>query len=319
MKELFGSAGVSDDDDAIMQAFQKYCEDRLHTIKEYEIISQNKPYPGKRVLETGKSLLRNMAQIQYTSEFFRTVADQRDAYLDFAEDFEPVKAFFSGEQKKIFDDALDKMRIYDDSKTFIVDEAVERRVAEIKDILKMPSPYANIPKLPGLIKQFTDAYMAVLDDMSAPIYDAIEDAKQRVLGELGQKLYKDELSSRFHTQFSELKDKADHCNNVATFQNIRVEADALKMRLLGEIAKRDAALAAAKPSAPESDADGGSVAPQQPLQPKPPKVKSVSIRSVNVGGTWQVKNKADIDARLEELRQRLYSEMEDDTVLNIEF
>jgi hypothetical protein len=49
------------------------------------------------------------------------------------------------------------------------------------------------------------------------------------------------------------------------------------------------------------------------------KVKSVSIKSVNVGGTWQVKNRADVDARLEELRQRLYKEIEDDTVLNIEF
>ena len=32
MKEMFGSSGLSDEDDAIMQAFQKYCEDRFQTI-----------------------------------------------------------------------------------------------------------------------------------------------------------------------------------------------------------------------------------------------------------------------------------------------
>lgn len=320
MKELFGTSGVSDDDDAIMQVFQRHCNEILRTIEAYEIIGQNKPYPGKSVLGTGKSLLSNIARQQFSSEFFRTVADKRDAYLNFADDFEPVKMFFSGEQKKIFDEALDKIRIYDDSKTFIVDEAVERCAAEIKNILGMPAPYASIPKLPGLIKQFTDAYAAVKKGMAKPIYDAIEDARQRVLDELGQKPYKDGFSTRIHTQFGELKDKADNCDNVAAFQNIRAEADALKMRLLGEIAKRDAALLAAinKP-APESAAGGGPDAPEQPAQTQPPKVKRVSIRSVNVGGTWQVKNKADLDVRLEDLRQRLYSEMEDDTVLNIEF
>ncbi len=105
-----------------------------------------------------------------------------------------------------------KMRIYDDSKTFIVDDAVEKCVAEIKAILKMPSPYAHIPKLPGLISQFTEAYMAVLESMSGPIYEAMEDARKRVFDELDKKPYKDELSTRFHAMFTELKAKADRCN-----------------------------------------------------------------------------------------------------------
>ena len=107
--------------------------------------------------------------------------------------------------------------------------------------------------------------------------------------------------------FTELKEKADRCNNVAIFQSIKVEADALKMRLLNEIAQKDEELAKIKPP----------IGPN-PL-PKPPKVKNVSIQSVNVGGTWQVKSKAEIDAYIEELRQRLYKEIEADTVLNIEF
>jgi len=325
MKELFGTSGTSDDDDAIMQLFIKYCNDRLQMIKEYEIIGQSQPYPGRKVLDDGKILLRKLAQIQSSFEFFRTVNTERDALLYFAEDFEPIKTFYGGEQKKIFDNALAKMRIYDESKTFIVDDAVEHCVAEIKGILKKAAPYADIPKLPGLIKNFNDAYMAVLEDMSQPIYEALQDARKRVMDELSTRPYKAELSSRFHSLFAELKDKADRCNNVATFQNIKVEADALKMRLLNELTKKDAELAAAqKPSVTSPAADdktdkSSAVAENPPPYQAPPKVKSISIKTVNVGGTWQVRSRTDVDARLEELRQRLYKEIEDGTVLNIEF
>ena len=114
---------------------------------------------------------------------------------------------------------------------------------------------------------------------------------------------------------------------MATFQNIKVEADALKMRLLNELAKKDAELAAAQkplvkyPPAVDTPEITSVVANKQaPYHATPPpRIKSVSIKNVNVGGTWQVKSRADIDARLEELRQRLYKEIEDGAVLNIEF
>ena len=81
--------------------------------------------------------------------------------------------------------------------------------------------------------------------------------------------------------------------------------------------------AAAKPPAyiTHSDApsDNEPDAPILVAEPRPPRVKRVSIKSINIGGTWQVKSKEDIDARLEELRQRLYGEFEDGAVLNVEF
>ena len=44
--------------------------------------------------------------------------------------------------------------------------------------------------------------------------------------------------------FNEISDKAESCNNVATLQNIKVEADALKVRCLNEIEKEEAKLIA---------------------------------------------------------------------------
>lgn len=320
MKELFGTSGTSDDDDAIMQEFQKCCLDQLQIINNYELISQGKPYPGKKVMEEGKNLLRKLGQIHAPSEFFKEVSAERDTCLDLAEDFEPVKAFFGGEQKKIFDDALDRMRIYNESKNFIVDADVERYVTEIKAILTKAEPYADIHKLPGLIKNFSDAYMAVRDSMSKPIYEAIEDARRRVMDELDQKLYKDEFSTRFSSLFVELKDKADHCNNVATFQSIKGEADALKINLLNELTRRNNQLTVAE-EPPDNTffADESQAEPVSPRQPQAPEIKRISIRSINTGGTWQIRNKGDVDAYIEKFRQRLYHEIEEGILINIEF
>jgi hypothetical protein len=319
MKELFGTAGASDDDDAIMQAFQEYCKDRLRTIKEYEIIGQGKPYPGNKVLEEGKALLRKLSQIEYPFEFYRAIEAEKENCLNFADGFSLVRSFYEGEQKKIFDDALAKMVIYDDSKTFIVDAAVEQCVAKIKDILAQREPYSDIPKLPALIKDFVDAYSKLLNATLEPIYEALNEARQRVLTELDQKPYKDEVSATCHRLFAELKDKAEKCNNIATLQNIKVEADALKMRLLNDISKRDAERQVAESTEYRAEIPEGSNAAATAPKPQSPKVKNVSIKNINVGGTWQIKSEADIDERIAELRKRIRNEMEENTVLNIEF
>lgn len=83
-------------------------------------------------------------------------------FYDFAEDYEPVKAFFNGEQLQIFTRALDMLAIYDDSKTYIVDEELEKIVAEMRQITKQDKPYPNIPKLPELRSKFIMAYSKIL-------------------------------------------------------------------------------------------------------------------------------------------------------------
>ena len=49
-----------------------------------------------------------------------------------------LKKFFAGEQKDIFDKALHHMKIYDDSKTFIVNSDIEAVVADGKIQITLP-------------------------------------------------------------------------------------------------------------------------------------------------------------------------------------
>jgi hypothetical protein len=309
MKELFGVSSINDDDDSMMQSFQSYSSSLETELEKIEIMFNNHNFPGKKTVLSGKGLLRAIIQIQSPSEFFKKIYSDRDDLLDFAEDFEPVNAFFAGEQKKIFEDALKMMKIYDDSKTFIVDDKVEETVREIKAILRKDMPYSDIPKLPDLLSQFRDAYMAVLTQMEAPILKAIEDAKDRVFEVLNSKPYKDELKDRYFKLFREIHEKATTCNNVATLQNVKIEADALKVRLLNEMAKKDEEIAE---DTPLYGNDGGS--------PKPvKKQKSISIKNVSLTSSWQIESAQDLDKYISELREQIMKELDQDTIINIEF
>jgi len=276
---------------------------------------QAKSFPGQKVVASGKNLLRAILQIQSPTEFFKKLHADRDDYLDFAEDYEPVKLFFDGEQKKVFEKALNLMKIYEESKTFIVEEKVEQVVNEIKAILKKESPYSEIPKLPALLDEFTELYAQLLQDMEAPVIAAIEDARKRVFDVLDTKGYKDQYSSRFHQLFLEITEKARTCNNVATMQNIKVEADALKVRLLNEISKKDQQIAEGFGTyGPTGDGKPGE-GPQIKIK----KRKNLSIKSVNLAASWQIETPQDVDKYIAALKERILKELDADTIINIEF
>lgn len=321
MKELFGVSSVNDDDDALMSSFQGYGQTRLNDLEKTEIQYGNPHLPGKKTVATGKGLLRAVLQIQSPMEFFKKVHADRDAYLDFAEDYEPVKAFFAGEQKVIFERALDLIKIYDDSKTFIVDDKVEEAVVGIRAILRKDAPYGDIPKLPELLDRFRDAYGLVLQSMEAPVLAAIMDARIRVFEVLDAKTYAAEFSDRYVKLFHEIQHKATHCNNVAILQNIKVEADALKVRLLNEMDKKDAELAAKHVAEAKAKYEiAGVTDPTPPApQPKVKKKKNISIKSVSVSSSWQIETAQDVDKYMDALRAQILKELEEDTIVNIEF
>lgn len=338
MKELFGASLFSDDDDAVMSGFIGYAGRLKNDLEKLEIRYQSQPlYPGKSFVLQGKKLMNDVSQLKNANEFFASVDSDRDDYLDFAEDYEPVKKFFSGDQITIFDRAIRLMAIYDDSRTFIVNKEIESIAEQVKSIMKKSVPYSDIFKLPGLLDEFSNTYSKLLDEMEAPIEEAIEEARKRVLQELEGKLCEGQLRSRYTDRFQELHEKASRCNNVAILQNIKIEADALKVRCLNEIADMESRLLAQKIAEeekkegrkePQPDLlrDAGSsygtgkcekVSPVSVLKQK--KKRTISIKSINTETTWQLETAEDVKRYVADLEKKLLARLEDDTIIHVEF
>lgn len=219
--------------------FQRYAQNTIYEIERLEVHYEQHHYPGKRVLSGGKALMQSVVQIQSALDFFTTVSKKRDDFFDFAEDYEPIKTFFSGEQSTIFARALDMLAIYDDSKTYIVNAELEDIVAQMRSITRQEKPYANIPKLPELRERFMSCYGEILQQESVPVLDSIDQAWKRVLEVLSTKDYNDQKRTAYYEKFQEIRDGATHCNNVSTLRSFADKADALKRRLLDEMADLD--------------------------------------------------------------------------------
>ena len=318
MKEAFGATVSSEDEDTIMKNFQRFAQNKIDEIERLEVKYTQYSYPGKKVLSTGKNLMRSVIQIQSAIEFFTTVSRKRDEFLDSAEDYEPVKVFFSGEQSVIFARALDMLAIYDDSKTYIVDAELEDIVAQMRSITRQEKPYSNIPKLPELREKFMSCYGDILQQQSAPVLDSIGQAMKRVLDVLSTKEYNDKKRASYIEKFQEIKEGAEHCNNVSTLRSFADKAEALKLRLLNEMDEFDNELAAqkaeaegAKQAASADKVDGAPV--------KIRKTKNVSIKMMTGTASWHLESKEDINKYIDSLRKALEAQLDEDTIVNVEF
>jgi type I restriction enzyme R subunit len=132
------------------------------------------------------------------------------------------------------------------------------------------------------------------------------------------KEYKDLFYKRFNNLFDEILEKAKTCNNVATLQNVKVEADVLKVRLLNEIEKKDEQIASENISERvKQGADAADTGTGLGLRFK--KRRSISIRSINIASSWQIETIKDLDKYMDALKERILEELDADTIINIEF
>ena len=334
LKELFHTSSPSDDEDAAMNYFISFANKLITELRVMKKDYDRVKYPGLKVIEEGIRIMSDIVQIQSPVEFFQTVSKKQDDLLDFAEDYEPIKAFFTGEQKGIFDKSLLYLEKYDDSKTYIVDAELENVVDAVRTIVKKDKPFADIPKLPELLKQFTDAYTKVLDEQLAPVLDAISESQKRVFEVLNTKEYKESKINAYNDMFLEIQNGAESCTNVSTLRGYADRAEALKIRLLNEMDKMDQEIAIKKAEEVrkklEAEAKENGRYDTDLIEQQVSKVaeengyhsqhiKNVTFKKISKSSSWRIESVEDLDKHLNELRNNLLLELADNTIVNVEF
>ena len=137
----------------------------------------------------------------------------------------------------------------------------------------------------------------------------------------------DQKRSTYFAQFQEIRDGAEHCNNVSSLRSYADKADALKLRLLNEMDALDNKLAQqraaeeARRKAEEAKQSGTST-DEMEIAPAPVKIrktKNVSIKMMTGTSSWRLESKADIDKYIAGLRESLEAQLAEDTIVNVEF
>ncbi len=210
-----------------------------------------------------------------------------------------------------------------DGKIDIVDKNLEDIVDQMRSIVKMSSPYREIPKLPDLRNKFMNAYTKVLEDAAVPVKQSIEDDRDRVVEVVDTKEYRDEKKPEYLKLFVEIWNGADTCNNVARLRAYAYESGVLKIRLLNEMNTLDAKLAAEKAAkaARENQSENGSDIPSVDVVIDIPvkKTKNISIKNVAKTSSWRIEKAEDIDKYLDQLKRSLMDELNSSDIVNVEF
>lgn len=316
MNNLFGAIESDASEDSILESFKNKAAELRFKLGSYKKEIELEPgLPGRPVIDKGIELMDSISQVSFTTQLFVVVDRQQDEYLDFAEDIDPVRIFFEGEQNKIFKRALNVVNLYDDSKIFIAGYSdIEAIVDNIKNIVKMPHPYGEIHKLPDLITNFTRLYSSILEENRKPLFKAINDSRNYVLNILSRKVFKEKLEENFEKQFNEITKKTAECHNVSILPSIKSEIQVLESIMLNKITEEEQKLVIETPTRVGSPA-AVEITPRVGVK----KHKSINIKEVDTGHSWRIETVEDVDKYIAQLREKLILELkkEEDTILNI--
>lgn len=327
LKDYFGFSLSSDDDDTIMRSFKNKAKDKLESFNDIMIEYRVNPkLPCKSLMDQAKKNLEEILAIKEPVEFFKTVDKKRDDLLDDAEDTAPVFDFFHGEQKKIFERALQQIRMFENSKTYVRDQEIIDNVAQMEAIVTNRKPFSQIQNLPKLSAQFVDQYGSLLNQEADEMRPIVDDDLKKVLNTLDEKEFATVFRNKFIKAYEDLKEKLDASSEIAAVKNIRLESDTLKLRCLDEITDyemKHQPQPEPEPSVtPATPAGGGEGAKPvkpvtPPVQPKPKKRKNISISNVAGARTYSIENEQDIDKFLTEMKKKLLQELEENTIITL--
>jgi len=310
-KELFDVTVISTDVERIMADFQK---ETVRLVGYMHNLQNNfyakTAYPGQNVVKDGLSLLEPIKHFDNTMDFYKYLSNNQDELEEFAQDIVMVKEFFDGEQKKIFDDALQKYNIFEKSKRYIVDGEIENIIKKIQSILYHKNPYSMIRQLPSLIEEFNNAYLVILEEHTLPVKSAIEENKKQVKQALESKSYKDKYLPKFIKEFNDLMIEAESCNNINDLYGCQTQSEIVKRNIFKEMD----ALDAKEVKTPPVNTGAGIVVPIKPKQ-----VRNYFINQLVPATSWRIESDEDVDYYVEQLREKLKDALAKDGIINIKF
>jgi hypothetical protein len=324
-RELFKRTALPGDEDGLRQVFNSAIKEELHKVERLLDKYDKKPYPGKNVLERGKEIMKQLLNVQDTSEWYNTAYRLRDDFLDYADNVEDVKHFFDTEntsvsQQQIFDNALEKLEIYEKSKTYLIDEEIHSIVNKMKSIVYQQHPYGQIHLLPDLIDQFVQKFTDLLEMECEPVREVIKSDYQRVVEELQALPFKDQLLTRFKTLFDDLLERIDRVNNFYEAIAMKEESDRVKLRCFKEIEAyiEQEKKNESKVKSVNNDKDSGVaiISGETKTVYKIKKQKNISVSSI-IRGVSTIETEEDINRLVEQLRNRLKEELKEDTIIRL--
>ncbi|QQK06964.1 BREX system P-loop protein BrxC [Miniphocaeibacter halophilus] len=334
-KLIFNMDMRTDESDGMTKNFKDESSRKLKEIERlYNSYFSNKDinikYPGKEILKSGEKLFNYLVNIKNSEEFFDYIYKNRDEFEDFVEDFEPVQSFFGTSYEKsnqidIWKKAFQTMNIYEDSKNFVNNSEIEEVVGEINHILKMDMPFNKIKDLPDLRMKFLNLYAPILEETLNPVLEQIKEYETRVSEKTAEYNLNEEFENKHIKRFKQLVEKAESYDNLKDVYSVEAEANtifesALKNADIEYEKELEKERIRREKERQRGEEEGQEVGNDENIEKsKLKKQKTILFRNINPTRTWKIEKEEDLDNYLQELKNKIKSQIQDEDIINIEF
>jgi hypothetical protein len=288
LKEYFNIMDLpSDEDTLIAYVLSSFTaeRDKLQSLLDNQYASGS--YPDQSVVENGIKLCNSLLfQKKDNTALLTKMVDMSDDFLDLSEDMANVLAFFRN-QRTIFDSAAALInRLSAETDYFQAEVEAKDALARIRIILGMPKPYRNIADLPDLIQKVQAVHQQLLELKKQDVYAEI----QAAMGEIHQTA--DDRQKNIII-------KADNALNAkkksAQEATSLIQLDAMKIQII------DIRQQYLKVLMVENN----------------PQEKVATTYCSSIGYSIKLKNEADIDQYIADIKEKLMSLLDGNDVLHI--
>lgn len=309
-RNAFDVFDIRDDEDGMIEDFKEKCliktSNELKKVQvNYEYATKEYQYPGEKIVEEALAIFDSLLIIKDVAEFFEAVTEKKDKISEISTKIESILNFFNEIQKEKFDEARKIILIYDNNKDFADNTEELKNVADqITGILKNPEPYDEIHKLPLLRHELIEILNKMYDLKSKPIIDMIQNTIIYIENELKSAGVNNDFGTSYIATCKEVINKLEHSNELKDIFAQQTRIDQLKDEFINK-------LECEKNKANISCEDVEETLEEKHIPRRVIKADMLMTHS------YEINSREDIDKFIEELKEKLIKEFNENKNLTI--
>lgn len=239
-----------------------------------------------------------------SATIFNEIITRRDSLKDNADILEQLESFYKpgSSQQKVFNDALEIVRWYDQNNTLLNDlSKLSGVISDINTIFKMPVPFSKMNQLSQLVFQAGEVKEQILEEKYQAVIKSLNYDKNEIKKELDGALNSD----LFDTKKAKIQDKYDEIEH--SYQSWSNTLSKKTQNLDSYVVSSQNTVRAFKQFIGkvmlEVEVDPNNDTPVQPVTPV--RRKSVRVIDCVPVAKKKIKTQADIDSVVESIRKSL--------------
>ena len=307
-RNAFNVMDLREDEDGMVEDFKDKCLQKtltkLNRIDGYYHISDNSyQYPGKDIKDEAVKLIERTIIIRDIGEFFKEVSAEKEEFARLMGKLESLFEFFEGSQKEQFDQAKKTITIYDNNKDYAdKNDDLQSTVGKIVAILTAEEPYSEIHNLPILRQDLIDLLGKMYEAKSEPIIKMIQERMQYFENETRSAGIDEKFATSYIDTCKNVIDALSRSNELKDIFAQETRVNQLKERFDVALENEKARLEAEK-NGQNSD--------------EPVVTRKTIKSSTLINRSYEIHTKEDIDKFLDDLKQKLLKEFEQNNNLTI--